>query len=40
MRLGFAEDRVLECLKALQNYDLEEAFDWVCVTGERVDQMH
>lgn len=29
MRLGFTEDRVLECLKASQSFELDEAFDWV-----------
>lgn len=29
MRLGFTEDRVLECLKALPSFELDEAFDWV-----------
>lgn len=28
-RLGFTEDRVEECLKAIIGVDLEEAFDWV-----------
>jgi len=29
MRLGFTEDRVLECLKALSSFELDEAIDWV-----------
>lgn len=29
MRLGFTEDRVLECLEASQAFELDEAFDWV-----------
>ena len=29
-RLGFAEERVEECLRAITGVDLEEAFDWVC----------
>lgn len=29
MRLGFTEDRVLECLKALSSFELDEAFEWV-----------
>lgn len=29
-RLGFAEERVEECLRAISGTELEEAFDWVC----------
>ena len=28
-RLGFSEDRVAECLKAIDGVDLDEAYDWV-----------
>lgn len=28
-RLGFTEERVEECLKAISGVELEEAFDWV-----------
>ncbi|PCH33517.1 pre-mRNA-splicing factor ATP-dependent RNA helicase prp22 [Wolfiporia cocos MD-104 SS10] len=28
-RLGFSEERVEECLKAIQGVDLEQAFDWL-----------
>ena len=29
-RLGFSEDRVEECLHAMNGVDLDEAYDWVC----------
>ncbi|EEB88525.1 hypothetical protein MPER_13594, partial [Moniliophthora perniciosa FA553] len=28
-RLGFSEDRVQECLKAINGIELEEAYDWL-----------
>jgi hypothetical protein len=28
-RLGFSEERVLECLRSIHGVDLDEAFDWV-----------
>lgn len=28
-RLGFSQDRVDECLRAIQGVDLEEAYEWV-----------
>lgn len=28
-RLGFSEDRVMDCLAAISGYDLDEAYDWV-----------
>jgi ATP-dependent RNA helicase DHX29 len=28
-RIGFAEERVEECLRAIRGVDLEEAYDWV-----------
>jgi ATP-dependent RNA helicase DHX29 len=28
-RLGFTEERVEECIKAIGGVELEEAFDWV-----------
>lgn len=28
-RLGFSEERVEECLRAINGVDLEEAYDWV-----------
>jgi hypothetical protein len=28
-RLGFSEERVEECLRAIDGVELEEAFDWV-----------
>ena len=28
-RLGFSEERVMECLSAISGYDLDEAYDWV-----------
>ncbi|KAF8323290.1 P-loop containing nucleoside triphosphate hydrolase protein [Clavulina sp. PMI_390] len=31
MRSGFTEDRVLECLKLSQSFELDEAFDWLCL---------
>lgn len=30
-RLGFSEDRVEECLKAINGVDVDEAFEWVRV---------
>ncbi|KIJ45644.1 hypothetical protein M422DRAFT_75059 [Sphaerobolus stellatus SS14] len=38
-RLGFQEERVLECLKNIRGVDLEEAFDWLylhCTEDELV----
>ena len=29
-RLGFSEERVVECLRAIKGVDLEEAYGWVC----------
>ena len=29
-RLGFIEEKVEECLRAINGVELEEAFDWVC----------
>lgn len=29
-RLGFSDERVLECLKSIPGVDLDEAFEWVC----------
>jgi hypothetical protein len=28
-RLGFSQDKVDECLRAIQGVDLEEAYEWV-----------
>ena len=28
-RIGFLEDRVMDCLNAISGYDLDEAYDWV-----------
>ena len=28
-RLGFLEDRVMECLHAIHGVELDEAYDWV-----------
>ncbi|KAJ3742339.1 hypothetical protein DFH05DRAFT_204795 [Lentinula detonsa] len=30
-RLGFAEERVIECLNAINGVDLEDAYDWLCI---------
>nr|GAT48383.1 P-loop containing nucleoside triphosphate hydrolase protein [Mycena chlorophos] len=30
-RLGFTEDRVEECLRAINGVDLDEAYDWLCL---------
>lgn len=29
-RLGFGEERVLECLRSIHGVELDEAFEWVC----------
>lgn len=29
MRLGFSEDRTLECMRTIPNFELDDAFDWV-----------
>jgi ATP-dependent RNA helicase DHX29 len=28
-RLGFTEDRVMECLRGIPGIELEDAYDWV-----------
>lgn len=34
-RLGFREEKVLECLRSMHGVDLDEAFDWVWYHSSR-----